>query len=192
MNRNIKFWVFLAVFELIFGLTIFAVTRHYYSQADTPAAPVQTADHSAGAGLPPATPGSDMEQLMDLFPTEPVSKDPQAMLMQADNHFARAEYDQAARGYAELLDMGVRDVDVFNNLGITLHYLGQSPDALQVLADGIAVDPTYQRIWLTSGFVNSQIGDIEQARIALEKARSLDPNSEVGQAAQQMLEQLGG
>ena len=127
---------------------------------------------------------------MDLYPAQPADMDPEKILLQADNHFAREEYEEAARGYAQFLDIGVRNVDIYNNLGITLHYLGRSVEALQVLEEGTEIDPAYQRIWLTMGFVNSQLGQFDQARTALEQARSLDADSEVGQAAQQMLNQL--
>ena len=192
MNRNAKFWVFLSLFQLAFGWTVFAVTRHFYIQDSGPAAPPGTASHPTGAGLPETGPGSEMEQLIDLFPAQPASQDPAEILIQADNQFAQAQYGPAAQGYARLIEMGIRNADIYNNLGITLHYLGRSDEALKVLDDGISLDPSYQRIWLTSGFVNSQAGQIEEARAALSKARDLAPNSEVGRAASQMLEQLGG
>ncbi len=40
---------------------------------------------------------------------------------------------------------------------------------------GLAVDPTHQRIWLTLGFVSSQLGNTEQARTALTTAIELGP-----------------
>jgi Flp pilus assembly protein TadD len=81
-------------------------------------------------------------------------------------------------------------VDTYNNLGITLHYLGRSAEALRWLNEGIAKDPTYQRIWLTLGFVNSELGDTGQARIALTKAVQMGADNEIGQSAVRMLENL--
>jgi len=82
------------------------------------------------------------------------------------------------------------DVDTYNNLGLTLHYLGRSTEALDKLNEGVAVDPTYQRIWLTLGFVNRQLGNTGQARTALTTAVKMDADSEIGQSATKMLEEL--
>jgi Flp pilus assembly protein TadD len=81
-------------------------------------------------------------------------------------------------------------VNTYNNLGITLYYLGRSTEALRILNEGVAVDSTYQRIWLTLGFVNSQVGNAEQARQALTTAVQLGADSEVGRTAQEMLGNL--
>jgi len=188
----------MAVFQVIFGFTVFGLTRLYYNQPPQSPMTVRPTDHTSGAGLPEAAPGSDLEQLVNLFPTQPsqaaqpAQQDPQAILVNADNHFALGQYEQAAQGYSSLIEMGTVDADIYNNLGITLHYLGRSKEALTVLEQGIAIDPNYQRIWLTKGFVNGQAGNIEQARAALSRAVSLGAQTEVGRSAQQMLDQLEG
>jgi Flp pilus assembly protein TadD len=71
-----------------------------------------------------------------------------------------------------------------------LHYLGRSTEALDILHKGVAVDSNYQRIWLTLGFVNKQLGNSEQARKALTTAVQLDPDTDVGKSAAKMLEGL--
>jgi len=192
MNRSTRFWVFMAVFQVIFGFTVFGLTRQYYNQPPQTPAAAPANDHTSGAGLPQAAPGSDLEQLMNLFPAQPAQQDPQTILTTADNHFALGQYEQAAQGYSRLIEMGSVDADIYNNLGITLHYLGRSNEALAVLDQGIAIDPNYQRIWLTKGFVNGQAGNLEQARAALSRAIELGAQTEVGRSAQQMLDQLGG
>jgi tetratricopeptide (TPR) repeat protein len=189
MNRGVKFWVFVSIFQIVFGLTVFALTRHYYSQ-DNPQQTTQQTSQTTGAEMPGVAAGNELEQLMDLYPAQPLSSDPQDVLLNADEHFVAGRYQKAAEGYAQLVQMGAADVDIYNNLGITLHYLGRSGEALKILDEGIAANPLYQRIWLTQGFVNSQAGNMEQARAAFEMAVSLDAESEVGRAAQQMLIQL--
>ena len=81
-------------------------------------------------------------------------------------------------------------MDTYNNLGITLHYLGKSSEAILRLYEGVAIDPTHQRIWLTLGFVNSQIGDTVQARAALNTAAKINADNENGESAIKMLEEL--
>ena len=79
----------------------------------------------------------------------------------------------------------------YNNLGITLHYLGRSAEALQILNQGVTVDPNYQRIWLTLGFVSAQTGLAAEAQSALKTAVELGPDTEVGRSAADMLKGLG-
>jgi Flp pilus assembly protein TadD len=82
------------------------------------------------------------------------------------------------------------NVNTYNNLGITLFYLGRSDDALRRLNEGIALDPSYQRIWLTLGFVNGQLGNFREARTALNRAVGMGADNEIGQSAMQMLDGL--
>jgi Flp pilus assembly protein TadD len=93
--------------------------------------------------------------------------------------------------YEQLLAAGSTNVNTYNSLGITLHYLGRSTEALRVLNEGVALDPSYPRIWLTLGFVNSQLGNTGQARSALSKAAQLGAGSDIGQSATKMLNALG-
>jgi tetratricopeptide (TPR) repeat protein len=183
------------MFQVVFGVTVFGVTRHHYLQSDQAAVtpmPSPASPHGTGSNLLNTGPAGEMEQLMNLFPTQPASEDPQAILANADNHFGLGQYQQAAEGYSQLIRMGSSDAEIYNNLGITLHYLGRSAEALTVLDQGVAINPEYQRIWLTRGFVSSQLGRIDQARKALRRATALGADTEVGQSAQQMLDQLGG
>lgn len=112
------------------------------------------------------------------------------MVNLGDQYFANNQYEQAADMYQQALDAGSATVNTYNSLGITLHYLARSDEALRVINEGIAKDPTYQRIWLTSGYVNSQLGNFEQARQALTKAVQLGADTDVGQSAAEMLEAL--
>ena len=96
----------------------------------------------------------------------------------------------AASLYGQLLLIDPSNVDTHNNLGITLHYLGRSAEALDRLNEGALLDPGYQRIWLTLGFVNQQVGNIEEARAALTTAAEMGTDSAVGKSAERMLGEL--
>ncbi|MDH3751165.1 MAG: hypothetical protein OEU40_11265, partial [Gammaproteobacteria bacterium] len=74
--------------------------------------------------------------------------------------------------------------------GLTLHYLGRSTEALRRLNDGIAVDRSNQRIWLTLGYVNSELGNTEEARTALTTATQIGSDESIRQSALNMLENL--
>ncbi len=116
--------------------------------------------------------------------------DPIEISRHANESFSNKQYDRAAELYALLLPFDPGNVDTYNNLGITLHYLGRPSEALARLREGVAVDPGHQRIRLTLGFVNSQLGNIQEARTALTTATALGADNEVGRSAAKMLESL--
>jgi Flp pilus assembly protein TadD len=92
--------------------------------------------------------------------------------------------------YEQLLAFSPNDAEIYNNLGLTLHYLGRSTEALGRLNEGVAVDPEHQRTWLTLGYVNSQLGNTEQARTALTTAARIGTDDSIRQSATRMLESL--
>ena len=191
MQPNTKFWILLSVFQVAFGYAVFAVTREHYisAAADRPSA------HAAQSAAPPAGFPSGITQTdVALLTSGPASgtgsQDPMQILRQADELFASKNYDRAADLYAQLLAFNPDDANIYNNLGLTLHYLGRSAEALQQLDEGVARDPGNQRIWLTLGFVNSQLGNTEQARAALTTATQIGSDESIRQSALQMLDEL--
>ena len=190
MKKNAIFWASMAVFQVVFGFAVFAITRDYYTgAAGNPHAgvpmSVQTLPQQSGQF-------SNIDLgLLDALTSIPASlEDPAEISRLADRHFANREYAMAAQYYERLLKYGGNNAETLNNLGLTLHYIGRSEEALQRLEEGAAVDPSYQRVWLTLGFVNSDTGHRDAARTALEKAVSIDPGNSVGQSAQKMLAEL--
>ena len=122
--------------------------------------------------------------------SQPAIRDPNEISRQAGAFFTNKQYDRAADLYEQLLVIRPNDAETYNNLGITLHYLGRSTEALRRLNDGVAVDPGHQRIWLTLGFVNSQLGNTEQARTALTTAAQTGSDDSIRQSAMRMLDEL--
>jgi len=191
MLRSAKFWIPMTVFQAAFGLTVFAITRQYYIQdSDMLSARPSTTSQPAPE-WPKRSRESELEDLITAFPGPSIVDDPIALSNQADQYFANGQFDRAAELYERLLAADQNKASTYNNLGITLHYLGRSTEALRVLNQGVTADPAHQRIWLTLGFVNSQLGNTSQARTALTTAVKLDANTEVGQSAQNMLDALG-
>lgn len=180
----------MAVFQVAFGIVVFAITRQAYM-------PVAEVSHAI-----PTTSGQETDEwstrmaqinpsLLSVPATDvPVTRDPAEMSRRANEYFANQQFEQAAELYEQLLTFGANTVETHNNLGITLHYLGRSTEAVATLNDGISIDPGYQRIWLTLGYVNSQIGNNEEARSALMTAVEMGGGNNVGQSAQKMLDEL--
>lgn len=189
MFKSPKFWIPMIAFQIVFGLSIFTITRQYYIQdlVDTGAAPSGT--EQASIAMPSQSASMNIS-LSDLttFTTSPT--DPVEIARLANEYFSLNQYDRAAEMYQQLLALNPSNVDIYNNLGITLHYLGKSTEAIDKLNEGATLDPTYQRIWLTLGFVNTQLGNLEQARSALETAVKIGTDNDVGRSAEQMLAEL--
>jgi tetratricopeptide (TPR) repeat protein len=190
MIRNSKFWMSMAVFQILFALAVFAITRDYYTTNVSPLiSPPATTSQSDPAWPNNITQAEidrlSLPKLGDLAPQDPIE-----IYRQAEEFFADKRYERAAVLYAQLLAFSPNDGEIHNNLGLTLHYLGRSDEALERLNEGASVDPENQRIWLTLGYVNSQLGHTEQARTALTRATRIGTDESIRRSALTMLEDL--
>jgi len=182
------FWVFLALFEIVFGSLIFIVTRSYYRDQSVSVSTV--VQESRALGMP----GSGSSLPSASGPTIDLSapRTPEEIASLADEHFTNRQYEAAAVLYQQLLQQDPNNVDLLNNLAITLHYVGRSDEALELVTDGVLADPNHQRIWLTRGFILSQTGRSAEAVSALEKAIELDATTPIADSARKMLSEIGG
>jgi len=190
MDKNFKFWITMTLFQIVFGLTIFTITRQYYIQNSD-----NVIDNTTEIVQPAFVwPGSITETNPALINSstfsQPTVKNPAEISHQANEYFTKKQYDKAAELYERLLVLAPNNVNTYNNLGITLHYLDRSTEALHWLNKGVTLDQTHQRTWLTLGFVYSQVGNIENARSALTTAAKIDTDNEIGKSAVKMLEDL--
>ena len=190
MTRNTNFWILMVLFQAAFGLAVFAATRQYYVHDAQKATTREMMTEQASAAWPEREPDTGLDQLISTYSGQPISQDPLVTLSQADEFFSNGQYGKAAELYEQLLASGSGDANTYNNLGLTLHYLGRSEEALLVLNEGVALDSSYQRIWLTLGYVNSQLGNAAQAHTALTTAVQMGVDSDVGQSAMKMLDAL--
>ena len=190
MNLNAKFWIWLAAFQMFFGLAVFAITRDHYIQAtDTVIAHPSMQNQPAPVWSDDIT-ETNIARLTAPAPSMTAFRNPAELLRQAEESFGNAQYERAADLYEQLLAINPNDAEIYNNLGLTLHYLGRSTEALSRLNEGIAVDADHQRTWLTLGYVNSQLGNIEQARTALNTAAQTGNDDSIRRSATKMLEEL--
>ena len=195
MQRGFKFWTVMILFQVTFGLVVFAATRSYYKHDHgAPAAaanpdrpPIIRWDQLAQPGQPAAQPGSTPSAAESTRIA--MISDPTELGRLANQYYTSKQYELAAEAYDRLLTFGP-NVEIYNNLGITLFNMGRAGEALTALNEGAALDPSYQRIWLTLGFVNSRVGNVEEARQALTTAVGMGADNDVGQSAQQMLDDL--
>ena len=190
MDQKLKFWIPMTLFQVVFGLTIFTITRQYYIQDSDNVSDNTTEIIQPAFVWPDSITETNPAQLNSSIFSQSIIENPAEISRQANEYFTKKQYDKATELYERLLVLAPNNVDTYNNLGITLHYLGRSSEALHWLNEGVAVDQTHQRTWLTLGFVYSQVGDTENARSALATAAKIDADNEIGKSAVKMLENL--
>jgi len=118
-------------------------------------------------------------------------KDTEALWRLGDAYFDSKQFDQSAIYYKKVLEIKPGETDLYNDLGLSLHYLGNSAEGLKFIEDGINRNPYHQRIWLTKGFILAYgTGDMDGAKAAWEKASALNPESQIGKAASEYLAAL--
>jgi tetratricopeptide (TPR) repeat protein len=183
-------WLQTLALLIVFGLIVFAVTRQMYvSDAQTVSAT------GSDTAAPPAMPRGDQIEinpavLDSLLSFDAKKKDPATMSLLANKYFANKQYAEAADLYGQLSALDPGNVDIQNNLGLTLHYINQSEEALAVLMKGSALNPDNQRIWLTLGYVNKELGNLDEAKSSLETAEKINPDNDIGRSASRMLSEL--
>ncbi len=147
------------------------------------------------AAAPSAMPRGDQLEinpalLESLLLVDSNKQDPETMSLLANKYFANKQYAEAADLYGQLSALDPGNVDIQNNLGLTLHYINRSEEALTVLKKGSALNPGNQRILLTLGYVNKALGNLDEAKLSLQTARTIDPDNDVGRSASKMLSEL--
>lgn len=101
-----------------------------------------------------------------------------------DTYFEMMRFKDALYYYKKAVEINSDDVDTYNDLGLTSHYMGNPAEALTYVDEGIKRNPYYQRIWLTRGFIMAYgLGNQEEAIKSWEKCRSIAPDTPVGKAA---------
>ena len=142
--------------------------------------------------VPPPPQFADLNQLK-VLPVEELgvdTSDPQSLASLGDQYFESNNFKQAIEIYKKVLENDPNDVDTSNDLGLAYHYTGNSDLAEEVLIKGTEIAPSFQRIWLSLGYVLKSVGKNEEAISVLQKTVDMDPDSEVGQEAERMLWQL--
>ena len=120
----------------------------------------------------------------------PEENDPQKMALRGDQYFEDKLYGQAIELYLKVIKLDPKDVDTYNDLGLSYYYTGSPDLAVNTLRKGTKINPRFQRIWLSLGFVLGSTGNIEDAKSSLKKAADLNPNNDVGQEAMRILKQI--
>lgn len=190
MTTNKTFWLGLVLFQIAFGSAVFIITRNIYIEESGAPVTDSLARSSSTNAQDELLNTLDNPFFKNEFPAFEVSENPAEVSRLANEAFANEDYAAAAELYRRLLTFDPQNVDVYNNLGLTLHYVGRSEEALEWLNQGVAINEENQRIWLTLGFVASQTGNTSTARDALNNAITKGSDESIRESARGMLESL--
>ncbi|MCU7930026.1 MAG: tetratricopeptide repeat protein [Candidatus Thiodiazotropha sp. (ex Codakia rugifera)] len=191
---SILTWVVIVIAQITYGLMVYAITRSYYqdsrvvvNQEQTTATPATTAPHPKASTF-----DNTLQPSMQYQPSadDLATEDPALIARLADNYFQERNYQQAIELYNRALTINPDDVESYNDLGLSLFYIGQSSRAIDVLRTGVSKQPDFQRIYLTLGFVQAQSGEKDGAIEAFEKAIELDPENTIGLEAKRMMSEI--
>lgn len=117
--------------------------------------------------------------------------DPDILWRLGDAYFDSKQFAEAETTYKKAIEFKPNETDIYNDLGLSAHYLGKPSEGLRYVEEGIKKNPYHQRIWLTKGFILAYgMGDLDGAKTAWEKANALNPESQVGKAAAEFLAQF--
>lgn len=145
-----------------------AFDTKYFRSPDQPAEP------SAPASASTAALGDDVVSIAE----------------RADQAYAERDYERAAAGYKHALELAPDNTDLQNNLGLVLYYVGRIDESIAHLEAATERNPHHQRTWLTLGFVRMSTSGGEKAKLALNRARDIDPDNVIGQRAASYLNTL--
>lgn len=113
--------------------------------------------------------------------------DPKKLAAIGDTYFEKQSFRQAVIVYEKALDLNPKDVDTMNDLALAYLYTDRAEKSVETIKKGTTLDPTYQRIWLTQGFILLSVKKQEEAKQALEKAVELGPGTTIAKEAKRML-----
>jgi Flp pilus assembly protein TadD len=215
MRLSLRAWLGILGFQVLFGASVFVVTRYFYYQDPAGTGQVARVSRDMPRNAPHTIPGRIVgrdsvplagSERITVASAQRLTKaamrqtaatpgavrfdDPESLARSADRHFQEGLFQEAASEYRRVLAQAPRNVDIYNNLGLTLHYIGRSLESVGILEQGTAVDANNPRIWLTLGFVQLNRGDTSAARRALATAAELDPGSQVGREAMRLLDEI--
>jgi len=103
--------------------------------------------------------------------------------LQQDSKF----YEKAIMNYKKYLEKIPKNSDARVDIGICYYNLNDYTSAIKEMETAITYQPKHQIAHLNLGIVNLTAGNIMSAKEWFEKAVEIDPNSEAGKRAQELL-----
>ena len=96
-------------------------------------------------------------------------------------------FEAAIQNYKTYLDKNPKDADARVDMGVCYFNLKDYPNAIKEMEEAIKYVPDHQIAHLNLGVVNLSAGNLEASKQWLKKAVEINPTTEVGKKAEQLL-----
>jgi len=174
--ENYKKWIIVAIIAIVAVIVVLAASTSKQKK-DAPLSEPNEITSTSGPML-----GPEPLREASAFPD-----DPKHLSDIGDTYFENQNFEQAVIVYEKILKLDPNDVDTYNDLGLAYLYTGKAEKAIETIKKGAGMAPTYQRIWLTQGYILLSLKKQEEAKQALEKAVELDTGTSIAKEANRML-----
>ena len=184
-GRKIESWKVLSIAGAVVVLVLvgIGVFRNPPKEASTES---QAVDNNSGPAVSP-TLVSDIETLQKTVDANP--NDVGALLRLANALHDAKFMPRAIDTYNKYLHLKPADADARVDLGICYYESGDSPTALKEMQTALTYDPKHQMALFNLGIVTLNQGNLAQSNEWFKKAVAVNPSTQVGQRAQQILTQ---
>jgi tetratricopeptide (TPR) repeat protein len=96
-------------------------------------------------------------------------------------------YDKAIASYKKYLEKNPKNADARVDMAICYYNLNDYTNAINEMETAIKYQPSHQLAHLNLGIVNLAAQNVDASKAWFRKAVELDPNSEAGKRAQELL-----
>ncbi len=113
--------------------------------------------------------------------------DHQSLLELAHLRMDSGLFELAIENYKEYLKHHPKEADVIVDMAVCYFNLKDYETAISYMKEAIKIEPKHQIAHLNIGVVNLNMGNIAESKMWFQKAVDLNPNSDAGKKAQQLL-----
>ncbi len=184
-SRSLSRMQIMLIVIVAFGITlILLITSGIFDETTVPANIPQVQQNSSS--------GIDLSAMNEINALEEKVKanpdDLQSLLHLAHLKNDAGLYDAAIISYKNYLDKNPSDADARVDMGVCYYNLKDYNSAITEMKKALEYKPDHQIAHLNLGIVNLTAGNLEESKKWFKLAVDLDPNSEVGKRAKELLE----
>ncbi len=184
---DVKIIAIIVLSGLLIGLVILLLSGQFNSPEPTISSNVQTQtpmqDQSSAVDLNAL---DKINELQDQVNANPKNMKLVLQLAHAQND--AGFYNKAISNYQIYLKSNPSDADARVDMGVCYFSLKDYKTAEAVMKEALKYKPNHQIAHLNLGIVNLADGNMEESKKWLQKAVDIDPNSDVGKRAKELLQ----
>ena len=178
---NKKIFMISSAIVVIFVLALL-ISGFFDTEVETNITEVNEQTSGSSVNLADLDEIADLESKVNANPEDMESTLHLAHLLQDSKFFKKA-----ISNYKKYLEKNPQDADARVDMGICFYNLGDNTAAINEMETALKYQPKHQIAHLNLGIVNLTAKNIEASKEWFRKTADLDPNSEAGKRAQELL-----